>query len=208
MLLWAYRAREEYERVRAAVQQDSGHSGIPFLPGAGELAELVLEHREDFLLPTREYVSPRHILAVSGYITDAAGRVLLVRTAWRSDTWELPGGQVEEGEDPVAALVREVREETGIEAEIGGLTGVYYSTARGGVCNLVFRGTAAGGHLAPSGETVEAAFVRLSEANIAAFVTRPHFRTRVLDAMAGRSVPYELFRLRPFERLCRMEGNK
>lgn len=33
--------------------------------------------------------------------------------------WELPGGKVEEGEDPTAALRREIREELGVEIHLG-----------------------------------------------------------------------------------------
>jgi len=53
---------------------------------------------------------PSHIAAVVGCVRDDAGRVLLVRVAARG--WEMPGGQVEEGEDLVTALQREVEEES------------------------------------------------------------------------------------------------
>ena len=51
-------------------------------------------------------------------------RVLLVhRRADRRDfpdRWSLPGGHVEPGEPPVDALVRELREELGVEAVVSG----------------------------------------------------------------------------------------
>jgi len=52
------------------------------------------------------------------------GRVLLQR---RDDTgrWGLPGGGVEPGESVRQALIREVREETGLEIEPLRLIGVY-----------------------------------------------------------------------------------
>ena len=47
------------------------------------------------------------------------GRVLLLLN--ERDEWDLPGGRPDAGEDHRMALVREVREETGLEVEVGGL---------------------------------------------------------------------------------------
>ncbi|WP_308196275.1 NUDIX hydrolase [Nocardioides bruguierae] len=55
-------------------------------------------------------------------------RVLLTRVSARGahpGAWTLPGGGVEHGEDPAAALVREVGEETGLEVAPAGLLTVH-----------------------------------------------------------------------------------
>ncbi len=44
---------------------------------------------------------------------DVSGRVLLVRHSYGSPRWMPPGGGLARGEDPVAAAIRELREETG-----------------------------------------------------------------------------------------------
>lgn len=50
------------------------------------------------------------------------GRVLLTQRkkgTHLAGAWEFPGGKVEPGEDPRDALVRELREEIGIEVDVG-----------------------------------------------------------------------------------------
>ena len=62
--------------------------------------------------------------AVTAVIQDARGRILLIHRT-DNDRWALPGGTVEIGENVPTTLVREVREETGIDVEVIGLVGVY-----------------------------------------------------------------------------------
>src|SRR5688572_25632223 len=55
-------------------------------------------------------------------------RILLCRLApWitASEQWTLPGGGIDHGEDPRDAVVREIREETGLEAVVGEQARVY-----------------------------------------------------------------------------------
>jgi 8-oxo-dGTP diphosphatase len=58
---------------------------------------------------------------VAAAVLFRGGRVLLTRRvqgAHLAGYWEFPGGKVEAGEDPRAALIRECREECGIEVEV------------------------------------------------------------------------------------------
>jgi ADP-ribose pyrophosphatase YjhB (NUDIX family) len=50
---------------------------------------------------------------------DGEGRVLLARRAHEPflGRWDIPGGFLEEGEDPLDGMRRELREETGLEVE-------------------------------------------------------------------------------------------
>jgi ADP-ribose pyrophosphatase YjhB (NUDIX family) len=55
-------------------------------------------------------------------------RILLTQLASRissDEKWHLPGGGVDHGENPRDALIREIREETGLEAEVGDTARVY-----------------------------------------------------------------------------------
>ena len=61
---------------------------------------------------------------VSAVIRDEEGRILLARS--RDDArWALIGGGLEPGEEPAEAIVREIREELGVEPTIGPIVGVF-----------------------------------------------------------------------------------
>src|SRR5690606_41440322 len=64
--------------------------------------------------------------AAYGLVTDPGGRLLLslIAPGYPGEgTWHLPGGGVDDGEDPRAALRRAVPEETGQHAGVGRLVG-------------------------------------------------------------------------------------
>lgn len=68
-------------------------------------------------------------LVAAGLITDDQGRVLITRR--RADqphplAWEFPGGKIEPGESPVAALARELDEEIGVAVDVGRIWDVLY----------------------------------------------------------------------------------
>lgn len=65
-------------------------------------------------------------VAAVGVVCLRGDEVLLIRrgTPPRQGEWSLPGGRIEPGERMIDAALRELREETGVEAEITGLIDV------------------------------------------------------------------------------------
>lgn len=63
-------------------------------------------------------------IGVFGIIKDQENRILLCLRN-DHDIWNLPGGRLEKGESPWQGVIREVKEETGLNVEIVRLIGVY-----------------------------------------------------------------------------------
>ena len=123
--------------------------------------------------------------------------VLLQR---RSDNglWGLPGGSVEPGESVTEAVIREVREETGLEVVPTRLVGVYSAPAIGQVVtypdgNVIhyvsssFECRIVGGALACGEESLD---LRWFDPRRLPAELMPMHRVRVEDALAGRMEPF------------------
>lgn len=151
------------------------------------------------------HTTPKHIIAVSAYVTNENEEALLVKTHWRKDTWEPPGGQVEEGEPLDIAVCREVLEETGIVISPIGITGVYYNATKN-LLSVVFKAKYISGEIKIQPEEInEAKFIKLTEENIDNYITRPHMRSRTLDSIkANNFIPYETWEVNPYKLIGRL----
>ena len=106
-------------------------------------------------------------VSVKGIAIDEQGRLLLTRED--NGKWELLGGGLEHGEDPIAALHREIHEETGLTVTAVGERPRYFITVpRWGhdtyVANVVYHITLQNLDFVPSDECQELGFFSLEEA--------------------------------------------
>lgn len=77
--------------------------------------------------------------------------------------WEIPAGRVEEGESLTAAVIRETKEETGIDIEIIKFCGIFQNVKES-VCSTLFLGRPIGGEFRTSNESHEVAYFSIEEA--------------------------------------------
>lgn len=136
------------------------------------------------------------VVAVTAVVRDPDGRVLMIE---RTDNglWALPGGAQDIGETVSGTVRREVLEETGIEVEVTGLSGIYSDPAHviayddGEVrqeFSLCFHARPTGGTPRPSSESRRVHWVdpeQIEQLNI-----HPSMRLRIEHGLQGREQPY------------------
>ncbi len=126
--------------------------------------------------PTHE---PTHRIGAFAVIFDDDGKVLVSRRV-DSGWFNLPGGGVEPGESVPEGLMREVREETGLDVEVGRLVGVYSKPQKHELV-LAFRARVTGGSLVPSDEADYHTWVSPGELDHVKLL--PKHRERIDDAL-------------------------
>ena len=123
-------------------------------------------------------------LAVVALI-ECEGRMLMGRRSRHSASpgkWSFPAGFVDRGERVEDALVREVREETGLAVRIEALLGLYSATGNP-VALAVYVATPVGGTLTPDDDLVELAYFPFDAPPEPAF---PHDPQIIADWLAWR----------------------
>lgn len=154
-------------------------------------------------MPKRDYYNDPNapaanslVVAVAAVVRDAEGNVLLIE---RTDNglWAAPGGAQDIGESVTDAVKREIREETGLEVEVTGISGIYSDPAHviayddGEVrqeFSLCFHARPTGGHLRASSESQRVHWV--NPADVSDLRMHPSMRLRVEHAISAPHRPY------------------
>lgn len=129
-------------------------------------------------------IMPTHIVTAAGVVENDKGEILLVKTYHGG--WVFPGGQVEVGENLIDAVVREIKEESGIDVKVEKLFAISSNTGINKGYNGVervptkvmmdFICTFAGGTLDISDENSESCWVKKDKA--LEMITTPAIRQR------------------------------
>jgi len=106
-------------------------------------------------------------VSIKGIVIDADGRFLLSRES--NGEWELLGGGLDHGEDPITGLKREIYEETGLEVTHVAPAPSYFVTVKrrrhdSYIANVIYEITLKDLNFTPSDECQELRFFTVQEA--------------------------------------------
>ncbi|MCZ8511751.1 NUDIX hydrolase [Paenibacillus filicis] len=119
-------------------------------------------------------MAPKHIVSAATIVLNESNEILLIKGPRRG--WEMPGGQVEEGESLKDAAIRETKEESGLDIQVTKFCGVFQNVS-GCICNTLFLGRPVGGELTTTPEALEVRFFPIETA--LEMVTWKNFRQRI-----------------------------
>lgn len=128
---------------------------------------------------------PKHIVSAAAIVMNDKNEILLIKGPRRG--WEMPGGQVEEGESLTQAAIRETKEESGIDIEIVKFCGIFQNVSLS-ICNTLFLAKPIGGQLTQSSESLESGFFPIEEALNK--VTWKTFRQRIEYCLRPELQPF------------------
>ncbi|WP_445491659.1 NUDIX hydrolase [Niallia sp. 03133] len=128
---------------------------------------------------------PKHIVSAATVILNDKKELLLIKGPRRG--WEMPGGQVEEGESLKDAAIRETKEESGIDIEVTRFCGVFQNVEKS-ICNTLFLGKPIGGTPTTSSESLEVGYFPLEKA--LKMVTWGNFRQRIEYCLDDNLQPF------------------
>lgn len=128
---------------------------------------------------------PKHIVSAATIVINEQKEILLIRGPRRG--WEMPGGQVEEGESLKDAAIRETKEESGIDIEILQFCGIFQNVVSS-ICNTLFLAKPIGGKLTTSPESLEVGYYPIEQA--LEMVTFSNYRQRIEYCLDKNTHPF------------------
>ncbi len=152
--------------------------------------------RRDYLDDPNAPKANSIVPSATAIVLNEAGELLMVHKT-DNNLWALPGGGMDPGESISQTVVRETKEETGMDVEVTGVVGIYTNPGHviayddGEVrqqMSICFTTNLLGGEIATSSETSEVEFVpvdRLGELTI-----NPSMRLRIDHWLEQREKPY------------------
>ena len=128
---------------------------------------------------------PKHIVSAVAIVLNDRNELLLIKGPRRG--WEMPGGQVEEGESLSQAAIRETKEESGVEIEIIKFCGIFQNVEKS-ICNTLFFAKPIGGKPTKTNESLETGFFPVDEA--LKLVTWENFSEIIENCLKTEEAPY------------------
>ncbi|MEM0374058.1 MAG: NUDIX hydrolase [Sulfolobaceae archaeon] len=136
-------------------------------------------------------MSEKRPLVAVGVLIEHEGKYLLIKRLKPPSAghWAVPGGKVEYGERLEDAAKREIKEETGLDIEVGEIIAIVEVFREGFHYVIIdFKGKIIGGNLKPNSDAIEARFFSPSE--IQGLKMTPSTEEMLRRLLSGEKPPF------------------